>query len=548
MRAVHSRSGSAYARVLTAIAMAIIPAVPVTADELRIDVADYPSLDGKELGHVRRIVELARQLPGDSSGMGDDVWHAAERTKQFQLQYMAAAIALVQHQYTPAYRELYKQTIDELIQKMTLPDIWETWMDSSRAGTSAYGGVPADPDATDLEEGWLDPVRKHNVMLRGPLIQAAGLYEMLYRDGRYLRADAFTFRYMAGTWGNGPVVFRYSLPDLVKITYDEFVAANYQGVLCEPNRFFPQCNQPPILGLINFDQISGTAYAADVMPKFAAAWKRAGYTDPQTRQNIGWLLVKQKQAGGGGGPDGWTGPWMYVWNPDFVRPMYQAQRERFLDRFLTGEYARQVPEFAGKDLLSLGYGLFAFWAAEMGDHEAREKLIAYADRNFNPVWQDGAYYYPRSLDYQADADGNSHGVSSWTGNVLIALARLDKGDGFLELYRTPWGEAQLRAPQVTGVDYLTTNVSQAYYDSKKDALIVTLEPGPVKASRVQFNVVNLDRRQRYRVMKDGKLMAELSTSAATRTSNLAVDGAGVLTIDTSLDSPHSFVILARRAH
>lgn len=115
-------------------------------------------------------------------------------------------------------------------------------------------------------------------------------------------------------------------------------------------------------------------------------------------------------------------------------------------------------------------------------------------------------------------------------------------------HRTPWGEAQLRAPQVTGVDYLTTNVSQAYYDSKKDALIVTLEPGPVKASRVQFNVVNLDRRQRYRVMKDGKLMAELSTSAATRTSNLAVDGAGVLTIDTSLDSPRSFVILARRAH
>lgn len=59
---------------------------------------DYPALDDKQLGHVRRVIKLSRQLPGDWSGMSDDVWAVAERTQQFQLAYMAAALGLVQHQ------------------------------------------------------------------------------------------------------------------------------------------------------------------------------------------------------------------------------------------------------------------------------------------------------------------------------------------------------------------------------------------------------------------------------------------------------------------
>ena len=108
---------------------------------------------------------------------------------------------------------------------------------------------------------------------------------------------------------------------------------------------------------------------------------------------------------------------------------------------------------------SLGFSQFAFMAAELGDAEARAALLDYAERNFHPVWEDGAYYYPRNDDYAPDAEGNSHGVDTWSGNVLLALARLDKGSGFLKLYRTPWGEAELGAPQLTGVDDVTTSGS-----------------------------------------------------------------------------------------
>jgi hypothetical protein len=451
---------------------------------------------------------------------------------------MAAALGLVQHQYTPAYRELYRETMHALIQKMTLPDIWESWIHSSRAGTSA-----ADPDSADLEAGWLDPVARYNIMLKGYLLQAGALYEMLYRDRRYERPDAFTFRYVANTWGNGPIVFRYSLPDVAKIVYDEYVENNYEGVLCEPNRIFPACNQPPILGLINFDQVYGTKYAADVMPKFAANWVSKGYTNTSTGQNVRYVYARQKAFEEPGSPvlDGWSGAWMHAWNPELLATIYPGQRDLYVRRFLSGDYAKAVPE-GNKAMISLGFGQVAFMAAEVGDSATRQQLLDYAERNFNPRWEDGAYYYPRSDDYKTDAQGNSHGVDSWTGNVLIALARLDKGSGFRKLYQQPWTREQLDGPQITDVDHLFTNVYQAYYDNAKRALIVTVGPGPAKADRTQFRVRNLNPALTYTVVRDGQVLGRLSKSSPRAGEDVTWQPDGTVEISTALDRTHSFVL------
>jgi len=134
-----------------------------------------------------------------------------------------------------------------------------------------------------------------------------------------------------------------------------------------------------------------------------------------------------------------------------------------------------------------------------------------------------------------DAHGNSHGVSSWTGNVLLALARLDKGDAFRRLYSEPWGKAQLEAPHITDVDDLTTNVSQAFYDAKKRALIVTVKPGPIKVARTSFVVRNLDPGGKYRLFKDGSALDELRAGAD-----------GTVAVSTSLEQPHSFVLVAAK--
>lgn len=505
-----------------------------------INPADYPSLDDKELGQIRRMIKLSRQLPGDWSGMSDDFYAVAERTQQFQLAYMAAALALVQHQYTPAYRELYRRGMDDLIQKLVLPDIWESWLKSSRGGSSV-----SDPTSQDLTAGWLDPVVRDNIMLKGYLLQEGSLYEMLYRDGKYNRSDAFTFRYVAGTWGNGPVVFRYSLPDIAKIVHQEYVDANYEGVMCEPNRIFPACQQPAILGLLGFDQTHGTSYAADVMPKFAAAWVNRGYTDPTTKQNVWFIYANQRKSAGPGSPqlDGWAGAWMHAWDPDLMRTIYPGQRDRYVGQYLSGAYAEHVPP-ENKGMLSFGLGQIAFMAAENGDQETRMKLLDYAEKNFNPKWEDGTYYYPRNDDYKRDSEGNSHGVDSWSGNALLALTRLDTGGGFQRVYHSPWGKAQLDAPQITDVDYLLVNVSQAFYDEKKKALILAIKPGPVATPRTTFVVHNLDPAAAYTLVKDGHAVGTISRKATASDSGAAWKPDGGLAITTDLTSAHSFVLVA----
>ncbi len=90
---------------------------PVSPSSRAVNPNDYPKLTETELGHIRHLVKMAHQLPGDWSGYGSQ-WLLTERTQQFQLAFSGMTLALVQHQYTPAYRELYREAIDANIQKL----------------------------------------------------------------------------------------------------------------------------------------------------------------------------------------------------------------------------------------------------------------------------------------------------------------------------------------------------------------------------------------------------------------------------------------------
>ncbi len=170
-------------------------------------------------------------------------------------------------------------------------------------------------------------------------------------------------------------------------------------------------------------------------------------------------------------------------------------------------------------------------AAEVGDRDARAKLLDYADRNFNPVWKNGEYFYPRSDDYTPDAKGGSHGVDTWTGNALIALTRLDTGSGFQKLYSKPWGPDHFKEPYVSGVDALHASVTQAWYDAGKQALVVKLVPGPIKSKDMSFTVQQLDPAKRYTLIQDGKVRGRISGDASTQ-------------VKADLTAPHVFLLIA----
>ncbi len=529
---------------------------PVSPSSRAVNPNDYPKLTETELGHIRHLVKMAHQLPGDWSGYGSQ-WLLTERTQQFQLAFSGMTLALVQHQYTPAYRELYREAIDANIQKLQHPDIWERWMFSSRSG--ARGGI-----LNDMQPGWMDPIAKDNIMLKAYLLQLGAAYEMLYGDRKYDQPGAFTFFYRGQGMGNGLIKFRYSLGDIAKNIHQEVVDSDYVGSACEPARIFWACQAPSSVGFLHYDQVHGTDYG-NILRKMKNSWVAKGFIDPKTYTYSEVVRTSWEDRAADQKPvplspmvrdiGGWSGMFNHAWDRKFVEAAYYGvggrARDEALKFYLTGEFAKAPSTFDDPihAYASVAWGLFLAYAAEVGDKEAVDKMLAYAQRNYKSVWENGEYYYPRSDDYSVDENGNSHGIDPWTGNVFIPMARLNKGGAFYKLYNQPWGEEQYRQPYISNVDALSTNVSQAFYDKTKDALIVTLEPGPIAEKQVQFTVRQLEPTKTYSVTKNDKVLGHLD-----RRSGGNADGSGSMTwredgsllVTTEIAKAQTFIISASR--
>jgi hypothetical protein len=88
------------------------------------------------------------------------------------------------------------------------------------------------------------------------------------------------------------------------------------------------------------------------------------------------------------------------------------------------------------------------------------------------------------------------------------------------------------------------NVSQAFYDAKKRALIVTLKPGPVPAQKVSFSIRGLPPGGDYTVVKDGQVEGKVSRKRPAASDQIHWRPDGTVVVTTSLERPHSFVVVA----
>mgnify|MGYP003408934663 FL=1 len=159
-------------------------------------------LDDKTLGHLRHVANLSRQMPNDWSDMGPyDPSQEGDDAYRYQLAYMTYALSLAQYHHTPAYRELWRDTMARLIGKMMRWEVWGYWELTSR------GSKVLDPDMNALGEGWIDPVIRQNVMYSGHLLMMVGLYDMFYRDGRFDAPGSLTFQFRPVFRGMGPEDF-----------------------------------------------------------------------------------------------------------------------------------------------------------------------------------------------------------------------------------------------------------------------------------------------------------------------------------------------------
>jgi len=524
-------------------------AVPVTGLAAGVNPADYPSLSTKQMGHVRHMINMANQLDGDFSMMGqmDPVYYMSFHAYQFQIAFAAYALASAHYHYTPAHRDLYQAASARLIKRMIYKDVWDYWAHVSKydiTGRTEEGGENVWRTEDD-EYGWIDPNIKKNIMYSGHLLQMVGLHEALFDDHRYDEQGSLTFRYAPQEYGQEPMEMKYDHDRLTTVIYDQFKEGHFRGIECERNAVYAECNQHPILGLMSYDLKHGTAYSPEVREKFKKVMMERNYIDPETNTTMYFLKVREDEVipASYAWADGWNGHAQHVWDKQFIESIYPDQQKRYIPSMLEGEPGADMGYTASFD-----FGWFALLASEVGDEETVQLMIDYADTHFNPTWLDGGLMYPATADYLYNYLRNEAGfiqnVGPVTGNVLIGFARINPADGLWQIYNEPFDQSHFSDPYITDVEFLEANVTRAAYDATKQALIVSLEPGPVKSETTSFTVRQLDPNKSYTLIKDGQVLGEISGSSGSMPSQTEWASDGSLRITTGLEEPHSFVVQA----
>ncbi|MEY4714523.1 MAG: hypothetical protein RIQ37_853 [Actinomycetota bacterium] len=470
-----------------------------------------PDLDTKQLGHLRHIIRLSRQAPGDWSDMGPfDPTNEGDDAYRYQLAYMAYTLAVAQHHYFPAYRELFKETFQRLIDKMMRHDVWGYWELTSK------GSKVMDPDLEVLVDGWVDPVVGKNVMYSGHLLMMVGLYEMLYRDGKYTKDGSLTFMCRPPFRGLGPQDFPYDFHKLSSVIEAQFAASHGMGCECEPNGVFVYCNQFALMGLKLYDHVFGTNRSEQLFKKFKASWAQKSnlFKPAGTGQLPVFFAVKQNQVITEEGPDNkeaasvvsW-GPMLHIWEPEYVEGLYPSVIRDVrtktsngfgvsLEQFHRTHLAYQEkPSTDLVDPMMLGvhtHGMLGLLAAEMGDEETKQGLLAHADAKMNPVWKEGGLFYPRCDDLSTE-----NYVTCVTGNALLGATRIVPKNGLSNLFNKAWTEVELSIPVFSGVPYPLALVTRAGHSS--EGSVINLIPGDGEPKPFELRLEGLVAGGVYRV-------------------------------------------------
>ena len=428
-------------------------------------------LDDKQIGSLRHIGNLARQLTNDWSGMMGPA-HMKEDfgAYRYQLAYMSYALALAHFNRLPAAPGLFKNTFMRLVEKMLLPEVWWYWKETSQ------GGSPMVPDLP-MREGWADPIIKENIMYSAYLQSMALMYNVLFDDDRFARPGALTLKYLPTFWNNGvPFEFEYDQNSVNERIYWNMVESGYLGVACEANCVFQICNQPAIIGFRMHDHLNGGSIAEEVTEGYIKAWNEFGGMLDE-RGHYQTLVVTHRNEvipGLDTWSDAWLGTLMNSWNPEFVKAQYTRQRDRWVVRDNHGLMQvrpvedMQYPEgLLPTSMCDLGWT--ATWASEVGDVETLEGLLAYADTYLSPQYSNGGYYYPRN-DETYDEEGRMVGCHPSQSNALFPYARLNVKDGLHNLYTHLWGKEHFAEPALSEVDF-SIDIYRAVWDDEHDRLL-----------------------------------------------------------------------------
>lgn len=453
-----------------------------------------PGLTDAELGHLRNLVSLAGQDLDDWSG-----WEGRDQkgmeAYRYQIAFMTYALALQQYHSVPAYRDLYRDTMDRLIERMLEKPVWEFWEEVSQSSAKF------DPDYEGPRPAQRDPVGDKNIMYSGHVIHMIALYEMLFGDERWSEPGAITFRW------DSDEAYTYDYAGLVDGIHNEMMAPRLEGgrdigaMECEPNLVFPECNQHPTLAFMLFDDRRGTDYARRTLPALKGFFDNTEMHHPRSQHAAAYYYVKQDRTLhvpliNSASADGWTGAFMHVWDPETIEELYVKQRDDYVKTDPDTGATRLAPDPAA----ALGLAFFANLAVEVGDLKTAEKLFAFADEAYPSVSDERGFRYVPQRGKGVLPVNN-------TTDKLLALARFNRPNGLWKLHNEPRGEKDFSHPLLQNVDFPKVMVRQAYWDEERNTLFATLTTQEEEEVSTTFGFGNLNSHGEYEIYRNGKRVA-----------------------------------------
>jgi hypothetical protein len=490
-----------------------------------------PALTDQELGHLRNFVHLARQKTDDFTG-----WEGANQkgmeAYRYQIAFTTYALSLQQFHSVPAYRDLYSDTIDRLIVRMLEKPVWEFWEEVSK------GSASWDPDHDENLAGTRDPVGEKNIMYSGHLLHMVALYESLYSDMKWSEPNALTFRW------NDDLAFEYDYDNLIDIVHQEMMAPRLEHGLdkgameCEPNLVFPECNQHPTLAFELFDSMRETDYAERTKPIFKNFFEETEMHHADTHHIQRNYMIKQNKTApmppkGSASADGWTGAFMHVWEPEYVKSLYEKQR----DDYITRDEKTGAITLTPQPTRGLSLAFFANLAIELGDMETAESLFDYADKNYGSQSDDHGFRYVPNMTDKINPINN-------TTDKLMGLARSNRPNGLSQLHNQPWGEIDRIYPLVAKVDFPNVLVRQAVWDAEHETLLFILEPLDGGKTRTTFRIENIPTNMLASLDQEGKMIAAIDEHAQASGTQIKNLDPGVIQITTTLNGPTRFKLQA----
>jgi len=219
-----------------------------------------------------------------------------------------------------------------MINKMKAKKVWDDWQ--------RYGFGD-------------DPICKDNIMYKGHLNLMYGLYQLMTGSDRY--AKEFTW-----------------LTQKIVEEIEQSKDGKFRGVVCEPDRYFVQCNAVGLLSLAIYDRIYGTPYVqysgSEVM-KFI----RERLIDPETG------LYREAYHPShdisishlSGYTNAWTMVMLRPFDKEYQARIYPKWKEIFVREYGAFAVVRET-RFGGPSRLATLFGMLA--AKEFGDQELFGKL------------------------------------------------------------------------------------------------------------------------------------------------------------------------------